>query len=242
MYAIPDTAFVVFGSEPMLDARKRGWGETGRAIFRPPALPDRLADQLRAYHFVNGAPALPPPGSGTHYRRQRGEDFAARLANCLEDLAREGHRQVVLVGTDCPEIGEADILEAYRAVCAGGSALGPDDKGGVYLIAIRLEDRHRLSGIDWCRNVDLRQLRQRLGHRPLHCLATHADLDGTRDLRRLARRQAGPALMRITERILNRILPMAVRGGHSRPLVRGIWIRRMLKYRDAPPAGIAAGA
>jgi len=238
--APPETAFVVFGNAPLADARRRGWGEAGRAAFRSPAPPSRLLDELRLYHFENAPVREHADDSGIDHRCQHGPDFAARLTNCLDRLAAAGHRRVILVGTDCPELGENDIAAAYRAVSSGGSALGPDDKGGVYLIAIQLADRHLLSDVDWCRNVDHAQLSARLAHRPLRQLARRIDVDDTQDLRRLAHTACAPELRRTAARILRSIIPCFARNRDTRPLNRGFWIRRMLNYRDAPPAAAAA--
>jgi len=239
--ALPETAFVVFGNAPLADARKRGWGEAGRAAFQSPTPPQQLLGNLTVYHFASGTvPDQAADASGIHRRRQQGANFAARLQNCFDQLAEAGHRRVILVGTDCPELSENDIADAYHAVRAGGSALGPDDKGGVYLIAIQLADRHLLSDVEWCRNVDCAQLRKRLAHRRLRQLAERIDLDDTNDLRRVARSSCSPELRRAAERILRDILPPLVRNRDVQPLNCGFWIRRMLNYRDAPPTRSAA--
>jgi len=237
---LSETAFVVFGNAPLADARKRGWGEAGRAAFKNPAPPQALLGRLRVYHFENAPVPERADTSRINYRRQQGADFAERLQNCLDQLAEAGHRHVILVGTDCPELSDNDIATAYRAIQSGGSALGPDDKGGVYLIAIQLADRYRLAGIQWCHNVDYTQLRTRLAHRPLRQLVRRIDLDDTNDLRRVARSSSDPAFRRTAERILRDILPSLARHRDVPPLNRGFWIRRMLNYRDAPPARAAA--
>ena len=237
----PKTAFVVFGRNPMEDARRRGWGEAGRTLFQTPSPPTPLEAGLRVYHFTPGAPSADAGEVGIHRRPQRGRDFAERIGNCLDDLAREGNDRVILVGTDCPALEDADILAAHNALSRGGSALGPDDKGGVYLIGLQLADRHRLRGITWCRNDDYTQLRHRLAHRPLRHLVRRTDLDDTRDLRRIAAFSPDSALLRTVRRLLERLsrsnLPS--KHGESPPQCARYWIRRMLNYRDAPPAAAA---
>jgi len=234
-----ETAFVVFGNAPLADARKRGWGEAGRAAFKSPVPPHELLGRLRVYHFENAPVSGHADASGIDYRRQQGADFAERLQNCLDALAAAGHRHVILVGTDCPELSDSDITEAHLALLEGDNALGPDHKGGVYLIAIQLVDRHRLRGVTWCRNLDFCQLCGRLAHRPLHKLTTRVDLDNTKDLRRIAKHSSGLVLRRIADHVIRSILANFLANDDISHLARGLWIRRMLNYRDAPPEAAA---
>mgnify|MGYP005849575047 CR=1 FL=1 len=248
MLAIPKTAFVVFGRDPLADARKRGWGEAGRTLFQTPTLPESLLDRVPVYHFgidrraANAAKEnLRGDSDKIHYRLQRGRDFGERLSNCLDDLAHAGHQSVILVGTDCPDLNDQDILKSYQALDAGGNALGPDDKGGVYLIALQLSDRNCLNNVNWCQNIDFAQLNRRLAHRTLSVLETRIDLDDTADLQRLVSTMQPARLIDQISRLLSRIAqrPVTAVTTDTAHFDARLWIRRMLKYRDAPPITLA---
>lgn len=235
------TAFVVFARQPLADARRRGWGQAGRALFRTPELPaDLAADGMAVYHFRHGL-ARPRPGpGGERLRPQEGANFGQRLENCLETIAAEGYENVIVVGADCPGLSADDLRSAASALGSGRGALGPDDKGGCYLIALPLRLRGRLRGIPWGRNRDFALLRERLGAAPEAILPVRRDLDGPQDLRGVAREFAHAALARIAERLWRRLEPSIARAtATSSPDAARDWIRFRLPDAQAPPRAAA---
>lgn len=88
--------------------------------------------------------ALAPQGFG---------DLGARLITAFEDGFASGAAAVVAVGTDCPELGAADVADAFRALETSDAAFGPACDGGYYLVGLRRAARARagrlFSGIPW---------------------------------------------------------------------------------------------
>ncbi len=79
--------------------------------------------------------------SGLPYRvitekAQRGNSFAERFTNALEDVFSEGYDSVISIGGDCPFIQAKEIENAAAALAQGKSCLGPAKDGGIYLLAI----------------------------------------------------------------------------------------------------------
>jgi rSAM/selenodomain-associated transferase 1 len=65
---------------------------------------------------------------------QKGEDLGKRMANAFSDIFSSGYRKAVLIGTDCPDIRENTLEEAFQGLENSGCAVGPSVDGGYYLI------------------------------------------------------------------------------------------------------------
>jgi hypothetical protein len=65
---------------------------------------------------------------------QRGNGFAARLANAHADAA--GYGPVVQIGMDTPQISVDDLLAADAFVDASGAAIGLAEDGGWWLLGL----------------------------------------------------------------------------------------------------------
>jgi uncharacterized protein len=63
--------------------------------------------------------------SGLPMQPQGGGDLGARMARALAP-----HRRAVLVGTDIPGLGRADIAAAFRALGRADAVFGPSEDGG----------------------------------------------------------------------------------------------------------------
>jgi glycosyltransferase A (GT-A) superfamily protein (DUF2064 family) len=59
------------------------------------------------------------------------------MANAFRDAFSEGFEQVVLIGSDIPDLPSRIIHEAFSALDREGAALGPAVDGGYYLIGFR---------------------------------------------------------------------------------------------------------
>lgn len=120
-----------------------------------------------------------------------------RLARQLSGAQRDGVGQLVLIGSDLPELTPADLEAAFQALERVPLVLGPADDGGYWLIGLRLAGegrlpqlRHLLSGdqgaIPWGGGEVLAvslAVAARAGL-ATELLAERADLDRPGDLRR----------------------------------------------------------
>ena len=124
---------------------------------------------------------------------QVGKTFCARFEYAIETVARLGYDEVVAIGRDCPSLCASDIEHAFAELRERTLVLGPDHRGGCYLIAFRSADRALLRGIRWKRNTDCAQLRRRCHAADVFLLAVKHDLDSWSDLRIFARGGNAPA-------------------------------------------------
>ncbi len=68
--------------------------------------------------------------------QQQGENFGERLANAIEFVFDNGFLNVLVVGNDCPSLNRSILHAAVNALETRNLVLGPDKRGGVYLIGI----------------------------------------------------------------------------------------------------------
>jgi rSAM/selenodomain-associated transferase 1 len=134
----------------------------------------RWARQLEAHRGVRQGPG----GLGVRMQRQ------------LQRALRAGAEQVVLIGSDLPELQPLDLLAAFRALEDSPLVLGPADDGGYWLIGLSRQAPERLaghlfSGMPWgsaqVLELTLAAARQQ-GVEPA-LLGQRADLDRPADLR-----------------------------------------------------------
>jgi glycosyltransferase A (GT-A) superfamily protein (DUF2064 family) len=122
------------------------------------------------------------------------------LENAVEKIAALGYDEIVAIGRDCPGLRSSDLERAFAELRARKLVLGPDHRGGCYLIAFRLRDRSLLLGVQWRRHTDCAQLRDRCRPSEVCLLAVKQDLDSWADLRLFAR--SGDLLARLASFLL----------------------------------------
>lgn len=125
------------------------------------------------------------PGAAIH--AQAGSDFRSSLEIAVARLAEAGYDRIVVVGGDCPDLSPELVRQALEALATRSAVLGPDHRGGVYLVGVRSEARERLNGVCWRRNTDCRQLRSRFRADDVLFLPVLIDLDRVADAFLLSR-------------------------------------------------------
>lgn len=156
------------------------------------------------------AAALAP--AGFPLLPQRGADLGERMSSLVADLLAEGHRGVVVIGSDSPTLPAEHVADAARALANGVAdlVLGPAEDGGYYLIGLARPQPALFAEIPWSTDRVLSLTRARaagLGLRTL-VLPEWFDVDTASDLQRLRDvLRAGGALPRRTARYLQAIDP-----------------------------------
>lgn len=95
------------------------------------------------------------------WREQQGTDLGRRMQLAIEDAFAEGHRQVVVIGTDCPDLSHEILSNAWRELVRNDVVLGPATDGGYYLIGVNQPDIRLFLGVDWGTENVLRQTMER---------------------------------------------------------------------------------
>lgn len=67
---------------------------------------------------------------------QTGEDIGERMLNAFKDGFGRGYEQIILIGSDLPEISEEMITKGFEALKQSQLVFGPAQDGGYYLIGM----------------------------------------------------------------------------------------------------------
>lgn len=190
-------------SDPRIKARliPRIHSETSRCELALAFLDD-LIDRCRALPDVLVRVAITPPVEGLRLHRpqltpdmllpQRGSSLAERQLHAFEDLAAKGFADVVLIGSDVPDLPAAHLEQAMALVgeAASNVVLGPADDGGCYLCGLQVSPGavpDVFSAVRWespHAQDDLMQTCERSG-RKVKWLPAWNDVDAPADLNQL---------------------------------------------------------
>jgi len=110
-------------------------------------------------------------------------DLGTRMLRAFEDSFAAGAERVVVIGSDCPEAGSADVRTAWKELKSHDVVLGPAIDGGYWLIGLRAAQPALFEGISWSGDQVLGQTLQRartLGVR-IQLLRILADIDTEED-------------------------------------------------------------
>lgn len=82
---------------------------------------------------------------------QVGNGFGERLANAMARVYAEGFERVLVVGNDCPSISTSHLRAAALKMSEGKNVIGPDRRGGVWLIGLQRADfdATTFAGLPW---------------------------------------------------------------------------------------------
>jgi glycosyltransferase A (GT-A) superfamily protein (DUF2064 family) len=180
-------AVLVFANPITIDCQRRKWPASFQQLFDTGRFAGLATAETDVHVFTSVEPFVTQSTSCTvHLQRYTGTSFGERLENAVEHLAGLGYGKIVIVGSDCPTLTADEILNAFRLLDQKQLVLGPDHRGGCYLIGLHSQDRARLAGIRWNRNIDCAELLLRYGKNRTAQLPVKIDLDTLEDLRLLA--------------------------------------------------------
>ena len=178
-------AVLVFSSAAVLDRARRGWPRAFGQLLECNDLLSWTNLGFDVHVFSSpGFGVIPEAPLNIHY--QEGSSFGERLDNAVQTLTDLGYSKVVVVGSDCPDLELEDIQLAFSALEHHRLVLGPDHRGGCYLIGFDTSERHLLHGIRWQQNSDCAELLRRSGSKRAFVLAVKQDLDTIADIELLA--------------------------------------------------------
>ncbi len=222
-------AVLIFADSIAADLSRRGFPNGASALLRHPAAQLENSVEYDVHLFSR---AFLPGDAGGKFHLQRGASFAARLENAIERLSALGYEEIVAIGRDCPDLRPEDIALAFERLTPCKLVLGPDHRGGCYLIGFRVVDRSLLHGIQWNRNTDCAQLCSRTDEVAVAFLEVKQDVDTWSDLHLLA--QAADACGRLVRFLLLQIDPSSSQSRVA-PLVIESWQAELARRQLPPP-------
>lgn len=80
---------------------------------------------------------------------QKKGDLGEKMKHAFRDGFDEGFNRIVLIGSDCPEITQSLIDEAFIELSEADSVIGPSDDGGYYLIGLSRFIPEIFDDVEW---------------------------------------------------------------------------------------------
>jgi rSAM/selenodomain-associated transferase 1 len=76
-------------------------------------------------------------------------DLGTRMSRAFNDAFARGAAQVVIVGSDCPDMSESDVVAAWDQLAEVDAIIGPATDGGYWLIGLRAPHPRLFEEIPW---------------------------------------------------------------------------------------------
>jgi rSAM/selenodomain-associated transferase 1 len=115
---------------------------------------------------------------------QEGNPLGERMLNAFEKAFSLGAKSAVIIGTDCMEVSDKTVLEAFQALREVDAVLGPARDGGYYLLGLNRALPWIFKDIKWSTSLVLSQTIKKIEEKKLRfkLLKTLTDIDTVRDL------------------------------------------------------------
>ena len=80
---------------------------------------------------------------------QKGHDLGERMKNAFKDGFEKGYKNIILIGSDLPEISETILVNAFEALKTKDTVFGPAKDGGYYLVGMKQLHEKLFDNIPW---------------------------------------------------------------------------------------------
>lgn len=131
-------------------------------------------------------------GAGYDYLPQEGNNLGERMKNSFIKAFSLQYKNVILIGSDIPDLPPSLLKQAFRMLAANGAVVGPAHDGGYYLIGFRNDTfvPEVFDTMQWGGKSILRSTLNRLNKRKcrVHRLPAWRDIDTLADLMALLQR------------------------------------------------------
>ena len=120
-------------------------------------------------------------------KQQQGQDLGQRMALAFATGFQRGYEEIILLGTDSPEITKETINQAFAKLALHDVVLGPTMDGGYILIGQKKANAKLFSNIQWSTDKVLGQTISRCKEQGLTVakLSPVRDIDHPSDLQTL---------------------------------------------------------
>ncbi|MBV6647627.1 MAG: DUF2064 domain-containing protein [Cyclobacteriaceae bacterium] len=141
--AFPSTALLVFARSSQAEAQHKNL-LSGSLANR------KLLKSLRQ-HTLNIASNSGLITFQYSEQDQKGQSFGERISNSIQEVFDKGYRHIIVIGSDCPDLVVEDIHLATDQLNESGLVIGPDHRGGTFLLGLTQDgfDRQAFSKLAW---------------------------------------------------------------------------------------------
>jgi rSAM/selenodomain-associated transferase 1 len=116
------------------------------------------------------------------YRLQRGDDLGMRMYQAFEEAFKSGYREVILIGSDLPDLSTAGLQNAFELLSENEAVIGPAQDGGYYLLGLTRPVPEIFKNKAWGTNSVLKDTLADLGNTKTALLPVLNDIDLYEDI------------------------------------------------------------
>ncbi len=131
-------AIIFFSLEAKKEARFKKFSNSGNSINEN--ISSSLISETRETLKSTGLPFF-----HYHQANQIGNTFGEKLANAYQEVFDLGYEFIISIGNDSPEINQLDWTNIAEKLQNGESVIGPNLRGGTYLIGINKSQFYKSS-------------------------------------------------------------------------------------------------
>lgn len=119
---------------------------------------------------------------GYNRKLQQGTDLGERMYNAFRQGFKEGYKEIILIGSDLPDLKQEDIESGFSALHYSDYVIGPAVDGGYYLIGMKSLNSKLFNNKTWGSNTVLEETLRDIKHKKTTLLQERHDLDTFEDL------------------------------------------------------------
>lgn len=115
---------------------------------------------------------------------QKGEDLGEKMSNAFINAFKMGYKRVVIIGSDCFELNEGILNNAFKILEENEVVIGPANDGGYYLLGLQKYYKQFFENKTWSTENVLLETLHDLSNLNLSfkLLPTLSDIDEEKDL------------------------------------------------------------
>lgn len=117
-------------------------------------------------------------------RIQDGEDLGERMTGAFQSLLGSGYKEVLIIGSDCYELSQQHLEEAFEMLQRTDVVIGPATDGGYYLLGLKEPTPELFTDMAWSKAGVFSETLSRLQNlnRNYLLLPVRNDIDEVEDL------------------------------------------------------------
>ena len=122
--------------------------------------------------------------NGFNHELQLEHSLGDRMSHAFALLFKKGHKHVIIIGTDCPDITPEIVEEAFRQLSSNDIVIGPAEDGGYYLLGMNRYHATLFQDIQWSSEVVYNQTIEKINDNNLsyYNLPELSDVDEEKDV------------------------------------------------------------
>lgn len=117
---------------------------------------------------------------------QQGKDLGEKMKNAFNEIFDSAFTKIIIIGTDCPDLDENILNEAFKKLDEYDIVLGPAIDGGYYLLGLKESADELFENIDWSTDKVLFQTVNKINEskKNFYLLKELTDIDTVSDLKK----------------------------------------------------------